>query len=210
MMVPFAYFTKFIFYYFVLINGSCRWEELPPMSIIQMDCIGLTYKGRFHVLSDQVGLPEQNKSEVFSPLDRTWNTVEDLWPFSRAMQFAVTVVGNDRVYTVVDWGESSIKTREADEGEWYNVGSVPPVVLHGHSRPLEAFGHGFAALGRELYIVGGKVLKWDESGAGRFDIVKLDMVRVCDPTIVPFKWRETKPMCGLARGAVLGCASMEE
>ncbi|OVA13501.1 Kelch repeat type 1 [Macleaya cordata] len=187
-----------------------RWEELPPMPAPQMDCIGLSYKGCFHVLSDHVGLPDQNTSEVFNPSDRTWQTVEDVWPFSRAMQFAVTVVGDDRVYTVVDWGESSIKTRDTDQGEWYNVGSVPPVLLPDHTRPLEAFGYGFAAHGQDLYIVGGKVLKWEELGAGRFDIVKLDLVRVCDPTVVPLKWRETRPMGGLARGAVIGCAFMEE
>ncbi|KAL5700449.1 hypothetical protein ACHQM5_025890 [Ranunculus cassubicifolius] len=187
-----------------------RWEELAPMSWSQMDCIGLTYKNGFHVLNDQVGLPDQNISEVYNPSEQTWDQVEGMWPFTRAMQFAATMVGENKVYTVVDWGESSIKTRESDQGEWSNVGSVPPVNLSGHARPLEAFGYGFAALGRELYVVGGKVLKWDESGAGRFDIVKLNTVRVCDPVSVPFKWRETKPMCGLARGAVLGCATMEE
>lgn len=187
-----------------------RWDELPSMSIIQMDCVGLTYKGGFHVLNDHLGLPDQNKSEVFNPSDKTWHEVENTWPFSRAMQFAVTVAGNGRVYTVFDWGESCIKTRDSDEEEWYNIGSVPPVVLTNHTRPLEAFGYGFAALGQELYVVGGKVLKWDESGAGRFDIVKLSTVRVCDPTSAPLKWRETKPMCGLARGAVLGWATMEE
>ncbi|RZC89108.1 hypothetical protein C5167_030799 [Papaver somniferum] len=186
-----------------------RWEELPPMPVPQMDCIGMSYKGCFHVLSDHVGLPDQNPTVIFSPSDKTWHTVEDIWPFSRAMQFAVTVVGDDRVYTVVDWGESSIRTRDRDQGEWYNVGPVPPVLLPGHSRPLEAFAYGFAAHRQNLYVVGGKVLKWEELGAGRFDIVKLDVVRVCDPTVVPLKWRETRPMRG-ACGAVTGCAFLEE
>ncbi|XP_048321547.1 F-box/kelch-repeat protein At1g16250 isoform X2 [Ziziphus jujuba] len=187
-----------------------KWEELPPMPNPQMDCLGLSYKGKFHVLSDQVGLPDQNTSEVFDPSDGTWCTVEDIWPFSRAMQFAVQVIEDDRIYTVVDWGESLIKTRDTEKGEWQNVGSVPSVVLPDHGRPLEAFGYGFAALRNELYVVGGKVLKWEESGAGRFDIVKLGLVRVCDPLVMPLKWRETKPMFGSACGSILGCASMEE
>ncbi|KAF8392755.1 hypothetical protein HHK36_023104 [Tetracentron sinense] len=187
-----------------------KWEELPPMPIWQMNCLGLSYKGQFHVLSDQVGLSDENTSKVFNPSDRAWCTVENAWPFSRAMQFAVQVMGDDQVYTLGDWGESSIKTRDTDQGEWYSVGSVPCVILPDHSRPLEAFGYGFAALGRQLYILGGKVLKWEESGAGRFDVVKLGLVRVCEPTVVPLKWRETRPMCGSARGEVLGCASMEE
>lgn len=187
-----------------------KWEELPPMCNPQMDCLGLSYKGKFHVLSDQVGLPDQNTSEVFSPSDGTWRTVEDIWPFSRAMQFAVQVIGDNRVYTVVDWGESLIKTRDTEKGEWYNIGSVPSVNLPDHSRQLEAFGYGFAALRHELYVLGGKALKWEQSGAGRFDIVKLGLVRVCNPLVKPLKWRETRPMVGSARGTVIGCASMEE
>ena len=127
----------------------------------QMDCLGLSYRGSFHVLSDQVGFAEQSFSEVFNPLEMSWSTVEDIWPFSRAMQFAVQVMKNDRVYTIVDWGESLIKTRDTDEGEWYNVGSVPSVILPNHPRELEAFGYGFAALRDELFVVGGKVLKWE-------------------------------------------------
>ncbi|KAH0992060.1 hypothetical protein GBA52_003543 [Prunus armeniaca] len=187
-----------------------KWEELPPMRNPQMDCLGLSYKGKFHVLSDQVGLPDQNTSEVFSPSDGTWRTVEDIWPFSRAMQFAVQVIGDNRVYTVVDWGESLIKTRDTEKGEWYNIGSVPSVNLPDHSRQLEAFGYGFAALRHELYVLGGKALKWEQSGAGRFDIVKLGLVRVCNPLVKPLKWRETRPMVESARGTVIGCASMEE
>lgn len=187
-----------------------KWEELPPMLNPQMNCLGLSYKGKFYVLSDRVGLPDEKTSEVLSPADRNWCTVEDIWPFSREMQFAAQVIGDDRVYTVVDLGESLIKTRYTDKGEWYNVGIVPSVILPDHPRPLEAFSYGFAALRHELYIVGGKVLKWEESGAGRFDIVKLGLVRVCDPSAMPLTWREIKPMCGSAYGSIIGCASLEE
>ncbi|KAG6667804.1 F-box/kelch-repeat protein At1g16250 isoform X1 [Carya illinoinensis] len=187
-----------------------KWEELPPLSNPQMDCLGLSYKGKFYILSDQVGLTDQRTFEVFSPSNRTWCIVDDIWPFSRAMQFAVQVIGDDRVYTVVDWGDSFIRTRDTEQGEWYDVGSVPPVVLSDHSRPMEAFGYGFAALRDELYILGGKVLKWEESGGGRFDIVKLGLVRVCNPSVTPLGWRETRPMCGSARGSIVGCASLEE
>ncbi|KAJ8755453.1 hypothetical protein K2173_019251 [Erythroxylum novogranatense] len=187
-----------------------KWEDLPPLLKPQMDCIGFAYKGKLHVLSDQVGLRDVNTSQVFDPNSKTWCTVEDVWPFSRAMQFAVQVMSDDRVYTVVDWGESLIKTRDREGGEWYNVGSVPSVVLPDHSRVLEAFSYGFAALRGELYVLGGKVLKWEEAGAGRFDILRLGLVRVCNPVIKPIKWRETKPMYGTACGAILGCASLED
>ena len=175
-----------------------------------MDCVGLLYKGKVHVLSDHVGLSEQNTCEVFDPFSRTWCTMVEIWPFSRALQFAVQVIRNDRVYTLVDWGESLIKTRDSENGEWYTVGSVPVVVFPEHCRPLEAFDYGFAALRHELYVIGGKVLKWEESGAGRFDIVKLGLVRVVDPLATPLKWRETRPMCASARGSILGCGTLEE
>ncbi|KAE8679002.1 F-box/kelch-repeat protein [Hibiscus syriacus] len=158
---------------FLLLRGSYRWEDVPEMPNPQMDCLGISYKGKFHVLSDQV-------------------------------------MGDDQVYTVVDWGESLVKTRYCLRGEWYNVGVVPPVRLPDHSRELEAFGYGFIALRHELYVLGGKVLKWEDSGAGRFDVVRLAGVRVCDPLRRPLNWREIRPMCSLAGGSILGCASMEE
>ncbi|GFZ13812.1 Galactose oxidase/kelch repeat superfamily protein [Actinidia rufa] len=73
-------------------------------------------------------MPDQKTSEVFNPSDGTWCTVDDIWPFSRAMNFAVQVMGDDRLCTVVDWGESSIKMRDA-RGERHHVGSVPSRVL---------------------------------------------------------------------------------
>ncbi|KAF6171197.1 hypothetical protein GIB67_001912 [Kingdonia uniflora] len=185
-----------------------RWKELPTMPTAQMDCIGLSIKNRLHVLSDQVGLPDHNTSELYDPLDRSWRTVGDIWPFSKAMQVAVTVVRGDRIFTLVDCGESCIKRRDTDQGQWSNVGPVPLVTLTDHTRSLEAFGYGFAALGSDLYVVGGKVLKWEATG--RFDIVKLNLVRICDPTVLPLKWRETRPMYGLARGAVVASATLEE
>ncbi|KAJ4848813.1 hypothetical protein Tsubulata_049061, partial [Turnera subulata] len=187
-----------------------KWEDLPPMPNPQMDCLGLPYKGNFHVLSDQVGLSDANATQVYNVSNKTWCTVEDIWPFSRAMQFAVQVTSDGKVYTVVDWGESLIKTRDLEGSEWYNVGSVPSIILPDHRRPLEAFNYGFAALRDELYILGGKVLRWEEAGAGRFDIVRLGAVRVCSPAVRPLKWREARSMCRLASGSVLGCASLEE
>ncbi|KAL5782829.1 hypothetical protein ACOSP7_007858 [Xanthoceras sorbifolium] len=187
-----------------------RWEELPPMRYPQMDCLGLSYKGKLHVLNDLVGLADRNRSEVFNPSNSTWCIVEDSWPFSRAMQFSVQVIGDARVYTVVDWGESLIKTRDNEKGDWYNVGSVPSVILSDHYRPVEAFGYGFAALKNKLYVLGGTALRWEESRGGRFDIRRLDVVRVCDPSVTPLKWKETRPMCRPSCGSILGCASLEE
>ncbi|WCJ41903.1 Galactose oxidase/kelch repeat superfamily protein [Euphorbia peplus] len=186
-----------------------RWEELPPMPNPQMDCLGLSYKGKFHILSDQVSLSEIT-SQVFDLSNKTWHIIEDIWPFSRAMQFSVQVMDDGRVYTVIDWGESLIKARDSENGEWYNVGALPPVILPNHTRALEAFGYGFATLKEELYILGGKVLKWEEAGNGRFDIVRLASVRICNPVVRPLNWKDAKPMCRPARGSVLGCASLEE
>ncbi|XP_010024899.2 F-box/kelch-repeat protein At1g16250 isoform X2 [Eucalyptus grandis] len=193
-----------------LSNG---WEELPPMPNPQMYCLqctGLSYNGKFHVLSNQVGLLDQNSAKVFCPLTGLWNTVEDILAFSRAMQVAVLVIENDCVYTIVDWGGSLIKTRDTAKGEWYNVGKVPSVFLPDYSQPLEVIGYGFAGLGHELYVMGGRVFKWEDSGAGRFYIVNLGLVRVCDPSKSPLKWCEKRPMCLTASGLIVGCASLKE
>lgn len=181
------------------------------MATPQADCMGVSYRGKFHVLSDQVGMLDHDTSEVYDPSSGIWCIFEDKWPFSRAMQFAVQIIEDHQVYTVVDWGESLIKTRYDEKGEWHTVGSVPPVNLHDHSRPLETFGYGFTSLRHELYFIGGKVLKWDDdSGCGRFDIVNLNLVRVCDPLAKPLTWRETQSMYGPAGGSILGSASMAE
>lgn len=176
----------------------------------QMDCIGLSCKGRLHVLSDQVGLSRIDTSQVLDPSGKIWSTVEDLWPFSRAMQFAVQTMADGCLYTIVDWGESLIKTRDSEEGEWYDVGSVPSVILPNHTRTLEAFSYGFGSLRDDLYILGGKVLKWEEAETARFEIVRLSTVRFCNPMLRPLKWKETRPMSGSASGSILGCASLEE
>lgn len=171
--------------------------------------LGLSYKGSFHVMSDQVGITEQISSGVFNPLEMSWSTVVDNWP--SLMNYTVQVMKDDRPYTIVDsgLGGNVIQTRDTDEGEWYSVGAVPCVVVPNHpgeSSPVVGFG--FAALRDELYVIGGHVRI--KSGAGRFELVRLSVVRVCNPLDRPLNWRETKPMCIPAGGLIIGCVSLEE
>ncbi|KAJ8543399.1 hypothetical protein K7X08_005922 [Anisodus acutangulus] len=186
-----------------------KWEDLPPLPSPQMDCIGLPYDGKFYVLTDLVGLLEQNTYVVFDPSDATWRSVNDIWPFSRAMHLGIQVLDGGHICTVVDWGGSAIKTRDVENGEWHHRGLVPPVTLPDHPRSLEVFDYGFVALRNEIYVLGGRVLRWEEIGTGKFNIVKLSTVRVCNPLSLPLRWRETRPMCEPAFGSILGCASME-
>ncbi|XP_071725381.1 F-box/kelch-repeat protein At1g16250 [Rutidosis leptorrhynchoides] len=189
-----------------------RWEELPPMPQPQMDCIGLSHKGKLLVISDQVGLPGQQTSYIFDPSNDTWTSLGDIWewPFSRAIQYEVHLMGDGQLCTVVEQGESHIKMRDIEEGEWYDVGSIPSITLSDHARALEPFGYRVASWRNELYILGGRVLKWEEFGSGMFKIVRLRSVRVCNPLLRPLQWKETRPMCLPASGSILGCASMEE
>lgn len=117
---------------------------------------------------------------------------------------------NDRVYMIVDWGESLIKMRDIDEGEWYNVGLVFFVVFVNYLRELEVFGYGFVVLRDEFFVIGGKVFKWEELGVGRFDIVRLFVVRVCNFLDRFLNWREIKLMCILVGGFIIGCVFLEE
>lgn len=52
--------------------------------------------------------------------------------------------------------------------------------------------------------------KWEELGAGRFDIVSLSSVRLCDPLVMPLNRRDTNQCAGLLLAYSLGCASMEK
>ncbi|XP_018493112.2 F-box/kelch-repeat protein At1g16250-like [Raphanus sativus] len=188
-----------------------RWEELPAVPRPQMNSsgLGLSYKGSFHVMSDQVGIAEQISSGVFNPLEMSWSTVVDNWP--SLMNYTVQVMKDDRPYTIVDsgLGGNVIQTRDTYEGEWYSVGSVPCVVVPNHpgeSSPVVGFG--FAALRDELCVIGGHVrIKLD---AARFQIVRSSVMMVCNPLDRPLNWRETKPMCIPAGGLIIGCVSLEE
>ncbi|KAM3221550.1 F-box/kelch-repeat protein isoform X1 [Capsicum annuum] len=186
-----------------------KWEDLPPLPSPQTDCVGLPYDGKFYVLTDLVGLLEQETSIVFDPSDETWLRVDDIWPFSRALHLGIQVLDGGHICTVVDWGGSSIETRDVDDREWHHRGLVPPVILPDHPRPLEVFDYGFVALRNEIYVLGGRVLRWEEAGTGMFNIVKLRTVRVCNPLSLPLQWREIRPMCEPAFGSIIGCASME-
>ncbi|KAJ0257136.1 F-box/kelch-repeat protein [Hirschfeldia incana] len=184
-----------------------RWEELPAMPRPRRHCsgLGLSYKGSFHVRSGQVVLAEPISSEVFNPLEMSWSTEVGIWPLS-----PLQVMKNDRVYTIIDWRGSLIRTRDGEEGEWYNVGLVPCVVLPDNSREPHVLGYGFVALRDELYVVGGQALKLEGPGVGTCEILRLSVVRVCNHLDRPLNWRETRPMCIPAGGSVFGCASLEE
>ncbi|XP_013584297.1 PREDICTED: F-box/kelch-repeat protein At1g16250-like [Brassica oleracea var. oleracea] len=188
-----------------------RWEDLLEIPRPEMNCswFGLSYKGSFHVL--RAG--EQISTQAFNPLEMSWSTVVDIWPLPRRMNYAVQVMKNDRLYSIVTQvlGGRLIQTRgdTDDEGEWYTLGSVPcVVVLPDDPREPQVLGHGFAALRDELYVIGGRFLKLEKSGAGGFE--RLSVVRVCDPLVRPLIWREAKPMCLPAAGPITGCVSLEE
>ncbi|KAK4342395.1 hypothetical protein RND71_038211 [Anisodus tanguticus] len=114
-----------------------------------------------------------------------------------------------RVFAVGKGHVDHAKTQgDVENGVWHLRGLVPPVTLRDHPRSLEVFDYGFVALRNEIYVLGGRVLRWEETRTGKFNIVKLRTV-VCNPLSLPLRWRETRPMCEPAFGSILGCASME-
>ncbi|CAH8386635.1 unnamed protein product [Eruca vesicaria subsp. sativa] len=185
-----------------------RWVELPAVPRPQMNSSrsGLSYKGSFHVLGDEVGMA----SQAFNPLEMSWSTVVDICPPLVSRKFNGHVMKNDRLYTIDDLGlgGSFIKAKDTDEGEWYDVGSVPSVVLPNHLGEAPVGEYGFAALRDKFYVIGGIVPI--ESDAGRFEHVGWSVVKVCNPLDRPLNWRKTKPMCIPAGGRIIGCVSLEE
>lgn len=184
-----------------------RWEDLPPVHILRKDCFGISYNGRFYVFRRKVNPARRNACLVFDPLDKMWHPAKDICLNAKLMNWATTISG-DHFYAIGESAGNTVSARHKDEQDWHTLGKVPPVFLPNHSRPLECFRFGFTALGKNLYVVGGKVLKWNEHQK-RFDIVRLDLVRVCNVSDSPLNWREARPMRGTC-GAVLACAALEE
>uniref|UniRef100_A0A7N0UI02 F-box/kelch-repeat protein n=1 Tax=Kalanchoe fedtschenkoi TaxID=63787 RepID=A0A7N0UI02_KALFE len=185
-----------------------RWDNLPTMPNPRAGCFGVSYDCKFYILSDKLNISDRREIEVFNPCDRSWCTIQDMWQPPKKLQVAILVI-NGRLYTVIE-GENSVQIRNTETGDWYHVGSVPAAALPDHPRLLEFYGYSACGLRKELYIVGGKTIKLEEKGDGRFDIVKLRTMRVCDPSITPLRWRETRPIFGPAGGSILGCGSLEE
>ncbi|KAK1318015.1 F-box/kelch-repeat protein [Acorus calamus] len=184
-----------------------RWEDLPSMPFPQMECSGVSYQGRFHVIGGKVNRDSPNTYDVFDPNKGVWHTVEYTWPFSRMMWFSIAVM-KERIYVITEWDADTIRARNTQTEEWCTVVVLPPIVLADHSRPLETFGYGFVGSRGKLYVIGGKALKY-LSDDREFEITKLNMVRFCNPTVLPLEWKEAKPMRG-AGGNVRGCAVLEE
>ncbi|XP_068660709.1 F-box/kelch-repeat protein At1g16250 [Aristolochia californica] len=182
-----------------------RWEDLPEMTMPCKDSCGISYEGQFCVFGGKMEQDHQSITEVFVPSDWKWHAAKDVNPFARTTEFSLTEVGGC-LYTISEW-QNSIKAKKMDQRDWTVIGSLPPVFLPDHSRPLESFGFGLVGLGKNIYVLGGKVLKFARSAAPRFDIAKLDLVRVCDPRAMPLEWREIRSMRGV-RGAVVGCCSL--
>lgn len=180
---------------------NCRWDDLPRLPILQKDCFGASFDGRFHVFRRKAYPSDQNLCHVFDPLDKMWHPVKDIY------LNVIPITTGGHLYTITESAGNIVYTRHKDRQDWLSLGKVPPVVLPNHSRPLESFSFGFTALGRDLYVVGGKVIKWNEF-LRTLDTVQLDLVRVCDVTDPPLRWRKTRPMRGTC-GAVVACGCLK-
>ncbi|KAF6152450.1 hypothetical protein GIB67_035518 [Kingdonia uniflora] len=142
-------------------------------------------------------------SYAFDPSTLLWGLWEDVWPFSRKMDYMNATLDSGKMYIIVDWGNRSIKMRDDGHMEWKDVGSIPRV-SHGDARPPDSFGYGFVELAGYLYVVEGKCMQWGEE-LGK----SLYQVWTCNPTILPLQGREGSTN-GLAKGVVIGCAALEE
>lgn len=179
------------------------------MPIPKADCFGLSYNNKFYILSDMENISDQKTIEVFNVEDGFWRSMPDAWQESKKLPICILAI-DGRLYTVIDWDGNSIYTRNSETEDWYQVGSVPAITLSNHPRPLEPFDYSLCSLKKELYVIGGKAIKFEDQGGRRFDILKLGNMRVCNPFTTPLQWRETRPFLGPACGVILGCESLEE
>eukprot|EP01018_Ginkgo_biloba_P008475 Gb_11138 [translate_table: standard] len=187
-----------------------RWQEIPPLPSVRDECVGFSSGGLFYVVAGTDKRADQKTAEVFDPIKGSWCSIQNFWLFFRPMSCPVTTI-KDSIYVIDDWDGNNLKFRDASSGSWIGLGPVPSVKFSDHSRPLKGFGFGLIGFQNDLYVLGGKVLKWEPSDGHwrNVDVVKLNVVRVCTPTAIQLEWREVKPMRG-SHGAIVGCAVLEE
>ncbi|KAH9319451.1 hypothetical protein KI387_021220, partial [Taxus chinensis] len=187
-----------------------RWQEISPLPSAREDCVGFSCGGLFYVVAGIDNRAEQKTAEVFDPVKGTWYSQLNFWLFFRLMPCPVTTV-KDCIYVIDDWDGNNIKVWDASSGSWVNVGPVPSVRFSDLSQALKGFGFGLIGFQNDLYVVGGKVLKWEPSNGHwrNVEIVKLNVVRICRIRGTQPEWREVRPIRG-SNGAVVGCAVLEE
>lgn len=190
-----------------------RWEMIAPLPNGREDCVGVALSNLFYIIAGVVeNHADQRTVEIYDPLRGTWYSLHDLWLFSRQMPCPVTSM-HGHMYALDDWDANTIKMYDPQVAAWVSVGPVPGVEVPGQIRKPKGFNFGLIGLRNELYVLGGKVLRWQPANGHwkKFDILRLNTVIACNPSIkddnVP--WRRVKSM-GDSRGAVLGCAVLEE
>uniref|UniRef100_A0A0C9S6B9 TSA: Wollemia nobilis Ref_Wollemi_Transcript_15188_1284 transcribed RNA sequence n=1 Tax=Wollemia nobilis TaxID=56998 RepID=A0A0C9S6B9_9CONI len=187
-----------------------RWQEIPPMSIAREDCVGFSSGGFFYVVAGTDNREEQKTAEIFDPVKGSWYSQQNFWLFFRIMPCPVTTV-EDCIYIIDDWDGNNVKYWDALSGCWVNIGPVPSVRFSDISHAPKGFGFGLIGFRNDLYVIGGKVLKWEPSDGHwrNVEIVKLNVVRICKLSGRQPEWREVRSIRG-SHGAVVGCAVLEE
>ncbi|KAL2652475.1 hypothetical protein R1flu_020603 [Riccia fluitans] len=190
-----------------------RWEDIAPLPNARDDCVGVALGDLFYVIAGIIeNHADQRTVEVYDPSRMAWYSLPDVWLFSRQMPCPVTSMQGS-MYALDDWDANTIKVYEPQVGAWVSVGPVPGVEVPGQDRRPKGFNFGLTGLRDELYVLGGKVLRWQPANGHwkKFDILRLNTVIACNPAVKgrEVSWRKMKPM-GESRGAVLGCAVLEE
>lgn len=186
------------------------WQDIPPLPSAREDCVGFSSGGLFYVVAGTDAQGEQKTAEILDPGKGSWCSQQNFWLFFRLVPCPVATV-KDCIYMIDDWDGNDVKYWDPMSGCWVNIGSVPSVQFSGHSHALKAFGFGVIGFQNEMYVIGGKVLKWEPSDGHwrKVEIVKLNLVRVCKISGAQLEWREVRPVRG-SQGAVVGCAVLEE
>nr|ADE77005.1 unknown [Picea sitchensis] len=186
------------------------WQDIPPLPSAREDCAGFCCGGLFYVVAGIDNRAEQKTAEVFDPVKGSWYSHQNFWLFFRLMPCPLTTI-KDCIYVIDDWDGNNVKFRDAATGCWITVGPVPSVQFSDLSRALKGFGFGLIGFQNDLYVLGGKVLKWEPSDGHwqNFEVVKLNVVRACKISGTQPEWREVRPIRG-SHGAVVGCAVLEE
>lgn len=147
----------------LLRDEASRWHLRTPMPAARARSAATTIGDQIYVIGGEVNQVVSGDVLIYEPVSNTWTTLSTPKPTPVANTSAAVIDG--RIYiaggTIQNGSPTTaLEVFDTTTGQWETLAST--------SQPVA--GHGFAALGSQLYLFGGATNKGITSASERYDI----------------------------------------
>ncbi|XP_076946372.1 F-box/kelch-repeat protein At1g16250-like [Bidens hawaiensis] len=183
-----------------------KWAPMPHMSTVRYKCVGVTWKGKFHVIGGFTGnkMPFMDRcsAEVYDVTNNKWCHVRGMWQLDIPPNQIVVI--NDKLISSGDclnvW-KGEIETYDPDLNIWYPLrGSMKKNLLsfscttsgmnEGQtSEPLERICLTMASIGSYLYFLAGY-----RTAAYQSSCCTMSLVHRFDTSAMSNQWETFEPV----------------